>query len=163
MQRARASLAAGMALALVGRTVALVPTAASTIRSARRGGPFMRLGATAAPSAVRAMSTRRRPWGVPVASTASLATYANGGSHLRWSSSRRAGARARVGMMCSTSASTADVEVSAEGLEIGASIKAKGDAIRDLKAGGVSKDELKPHIEVCMLHVTTHCIRLKCV
>ncbi|CAM9440522.1 unnamed protein product [Ectocarpus sp. 4 AP-2014] len=147
MQSARASLAAGMALALVGRTVALVPTAASTIRYAKRGGPFMRLGAIAAPAAVRAMSTRRRHWGVPVAATASLVAYANGGSHLRWSSSCRAGARARVGMMCSTSTSTTDVEVSAEGLEIGASIKAKGDAIRDLKAGGVSKDELKPHIE----------------
>lgn len=120
-------------------------------------------GATAR-AAVREMSTRRRPWGVPVAARASLVTYDNGGSHWRWSSSRRAGARARVGMMCSTSTAAAGaVEVSAEGLEIGASIKAKGDAIRDLKAGGISKDDLKPHIEVRMVHVTTHCIRLNCV
>lgn len=48
-------------------------------------------------------------------------------------------------MMCA-----AATEVSAEGVEIGASIKAKGDAIRDLKAGGCSKEDLKPHIEVSL-------------
>lgn len=40
------------------------------------------------------------------------------------------------------------VEVSAEGLELDASIKTKGDTIRELKADGASKDDLKPHIEV---------------
>lgn len=49
--------------------------------------------------------------------------------------------------MCSAAGASA-VEVSAEGLELEASIKSKGDTIRELKAGGASKDDLKPHIEV---------------
>eukprot|EP00904_Undaria_pinnatifida_P002120 jgi/Undpi1/11909/HiC_scaffold_4.g01608.m1 len=38
-------------------------------------------------------------------------------------------------------------EMTAGDLALEAQIKSKGDAIRDLKAGGASKDELKPHIE----------------
>lgn len=49
-------------------------------------------------------------------------------------------------MMCAASRST--VEVSAGDLALEAQIKAKGNAIRELKAGGATKDELKPHIEV---------------
>lgn len=58
-------------------------------------------------------------------------------------------------MMCSAGSSVAEssgggsaVEASAGDLALVAQIKAKGDAIRDLKAGGASKDDLKPHIEV---------------
>ena len=39
--------------------------------------------------------------------------------------------------------------MSAGDLALEAQIKTKGDAIRELKAGGASKDDLKPHIEVC--------------
>lgn len=81
---------------------------------------------------------------------------ANGISHTM----RRAGG-ARVTMCSAASAgggaaAATAVEVSAEGLELDASIKTKGDTIRELKAGGASKDDLKPHIEV-RVHGTTAC------
>lgn len=138
----RKSLAAGMALALAGRAAALVPAATTTMRS----GPIMKAGSTAtATSAVRVLCTRRRGWGVATGvGSASLVHCTNGSARTRWLG-RGNGARA---ILCSTNAGAAAVEVSADGLEIGASIKSKGDAIRDLKAGGASKDELKPHIEV---------------
>lgn len=138
----RKSLAAGMALALAGRAAALIPAATTTMRS----GPIMKAVSTAATatSAVRVLSTRRRGWGVaPGVGGASLVYCANGSARTRWLGH---GNGARM-MMCSTGAAAA-VEVSAEGVEIGASIKIKGDTIRDLKAGGASKDDLKPHIEV---------------
>ncbi|CAM9909829.1 unnamed protein product [Scytosiphon promiscuus] len=123
----RRTLAASMALAFAGRAAALVPASVASMRCSR---PLMTRtgsrGAAATSSALRALSSRRR-------SRVS-----------RWVESRSAGVPRM--MMCSSSAAPS-VEVSAEGLEIGASIKAKGDTIRDLKAGGASKDDLKPHIE----------------
>lgn len=122
----RRTLAASMALALAGRASALVPAA-----SMRCSRPLMTgaRSAAATTSALRALSSRRRP---------RVSSWVQ----------NRSGSVSRV-MMCSSSAAPS-VEVSAEGLEIGASIKAKGDTIRDLKAGGASKDDVKPHIEVCM-------------
>ncbi|CAN0381171.1 unnamed protein product [Pylaiella littoralis] len=140
----RKSLAAGMALALAGRAAALVPASTATLRS----GPVMKaVSAATATSHVRVLSTRRRGWGVaPGISGAPLVNCANGGARTRWMG-RHNGDRT---MMCSAGAGAGAAsveEVSAEGLEIGASITSKGDTIRDLKAGGASKDELKPHIE----------------
>lgn len=102
-----------------------------------------------ATSAVRALSTGRGLGVAPGAGGASLVhSSASGNAHTRWLGRRNGGGM----MMCSAgapaTAADAAFEVSAEGLEIGASIKSKGDTIRDLKAGGASKDDLKPHIEV---------------
>lgn len=96
--------------------------------------------ANAATPAARMLS-RRTALGVGVARRiggSSLVHCANGGSHTV----------RRSGMVTMCSGGGAAVEVSAEGLELEASIKAKGDTIRELKAGGASKDDLKPHIEV---------------
>lgn len=136
----RRSLAAGMTLALACRGAALVTNsaAASALVRARV--------ASAATPAVRVQSRRAALGVAHRISGSSLVHCANGSSHTM----RRAGGE-RV-TMCSGaagSAGAAAVEVSAEGLELASSIKAKGDTIRDLKAGGASKDDLKPHIEVC--------------
>lgn len=71
-------------------------------------------------------------------------------------------------MMCSSSgagpsvvavdgsSSAASTELSAEGVALTAQIKAKGDAIRDLKTGGASKDDLRPHIEVNFINKSSY-------
>lgn len=128
-----------MAFALACRGAALVTTPAS--------GPLMKASGAArsgaaATSASRLLSTRRRAWGVYRRSGGS--PLLSCGSESRHTIKRGGGAR----MMMCTAAS--GVELSAEGVEIGASIKAKGDVVRDLKAAGVSKEDLKPHIEVCL-------------
>lgn len=134
----RRSLAAGMTLALACRGAALVTNSASAVVRGRV--------ANAATPAVRALS-RRTVLGVAVARRiggSSLVHCASGGSQML----RRAGG-GRVSMCSSAGASAGGaVEVSAEGLELEGSIKTKGDTIRELKAGGASKDDLKPHIEV---------------
>lgn len=135
----RRSLVAGMTLALACRGAALVTNSASTLVRAR-----VVHAATPTTTAVRRLS-RRTAFGVAVPGArriggSSLTHCADGSS--RCHTMRRAGG-ARVSM-CSGTA----VEVSAEGLELEASIKTKGDTIRELKAGGASKDDLKPHIEV---------------
>lgn len=54
-------------------------------------------------------------------------------------------------------------EMSAGDLALEAQIKTKGDAIRDLKAGGASKDDLKPHIEVCFECCKTFAVAMQVV
>eukprot|EP00903_Cladosiphon_okamuranus_P012906 g12050.t1 len=139
----RRSLAAGMTLALACRGAALVTSSASAAAVVRGRAST----GTAATPAVRALS-RRTALGVAVARRIggySLVYCADGGPH----AIRRAG-RGRMAMCSSAGAGAAAggaVEVSAEGLELDSSIKTKGDTIRELKAGGASKDDLKPHIE----------------
>lgn len=85
----------------------------------------------------------------PNVAGAVLGSCGSGRAHGRWTAT---GAR----LMCASSASVAEnsgtsssaVDLSAGDLALGAQIKAKGDAIRELKAGGASKDDLMPHIEV---------------
>lgn len=133
----RRSLAAGMTLALACRGAALVTNSASALVKARL--------ANVATPAVRALP-RRTAWGVARrVGGPSLVQCANGSPH----TIRRGGGGSVT--MCSGAAAGlagADVEVSAEGLALEASIKTKGDTIRELKAGGASKDDLKQHIEV---------------
>lgn len=62
--------------------------------------------------------------------------------------------------LCSTKSS---YEMSAGDLALEAQIKTKGDAIRDLKAGGASKDDLKPHIEVCIEYCRHLLLAARCL
>lgn len=139
----RASLAAGMALALVGRVAGFVPhavrptaatSAAASIRSSR--------SLTKASTPRRASSTwLARSRRTNVAPSSYVAVLSGSGMA---KARRSSGVGAR--MMCAASSNT--VEVSAGDLALEAQIKAKGDTIRELKGGGATKEDLKPHIEV---------------
>lgn len=131
----RRSLAAGMTLALACRGAALITNSASAVVRAR-------VANAATPNPAVRLLSRRTALGVARRVGGSSPVHcANGGFHMM---RRAVGGRVT---MCSAAGASA-VEVSAEGLELEASIKTKGDTIRELKAGGASKDDLKPHIEV---------------
>ena len=131
----RRSLAAGMTLALACRGAALITNSASAVVRAR-------VAKAATPNPAVRLLSRRTALGVARRVGGSSPVHcANGGFHMM---RRAVGGRVT---MCSAAGASA-VEVSAEGLELEASIKTKGDTIRELKAGGASKDDLKPHIEV---------------
>lgn len=144
----RASVAAGMALALAGRAAGFVP---SGVRAASvRSRPLPKVVARASPliscrsTTICDGSYRRFDRNQDVQASAAMLTgavrshsgspYAHGGP-----------------LMCSvqaTSSGGGTVEVPAEASTIESQIKAKGDVIRELKAAGTPKDDLKPHIEV---------------
>lgn len=143
----RASLAAGMALALAGRAVGFVPsgTRAAYVRPRALPKEAARTSSVYyGNSFPRSIDSYRRFCGA----TSIWMT------HVTFASRRgREGCRRVHGapLMCSAQASTAGsgaIEVSAEAAALEAQIKEKGDAIRELKAAGTAKDSLKPYIEV---------------
>ncbi|CAM9750858.1 unnamed protein product [Ascophyllum nodosum] len=163
----RSSLAAGMALALAGRTAGLVPvirapaanTAACRTASRCCSSTCLRTdtlvkatsGATYTGSTPVRLYCRRRGWVTGSASSSSV-------SFRKFAAAGPFSVGARI--MCTSSSSVAEStnhdvdsssglgeELSAGDLALSAQIKAKGDDIRDLKDGGASKDDLRPHIE----------------
>ncbi|CAM9859881.1 unnamed protein product, partial [Laminaria digitata] len=149
----RRSFAAGMALALAGRAAGLIPAfhPTTTTTAAMRSSSRQLMKATAATTTVPSRaSPRRRYLGAATkdARASLLSRSGSGGSAgVRWPASGGARIMSASGSstaMCSTQSS---YEMTAGDLALEAQIKTKGDAIRDLKAGGASKDDLKPHIE----------------
>ena len=157
-----------MALALAGRTAGLVPvirapaanTAACSTASRCCSSTCLRTdtlvkatsGATYTGSTPVRLYCRRRGWVTGSASSSSV-------SFRKFAAAGPFSVGARI--MCTSSSSVAEStnhdvdsssglgeELSAGDLALSAQIKAKGDDIRDLKDGGASKDDLRPHIEV---------------
>lgn len=163
----RCSLAAGMALALAGRSAGLVPALrvpASTnsarqnasLRSSRssclRSGILVKdiaIVNTPGCMTVRPLSKGLDWANVPLSSMGcrviTVARPATGRQRRMCSNSNVA--ENRSGSVVGDSSSI-EGELSAGDLALSAQIKAKGDMIRDLKAGGATKNELRPHIEV---------------
>ena len=160
--RRRSFAAAGMALALAGRAAGLVPALHPTasVRSSSRQLLKATAATTTTPLPVRASATRRRYWGVAVkGARAALSTgvgVCGDGGRVMWPASSGARIMSSFGSSGALFSTQSSYEMTAGDLALEAQIKSKGDAIRDLKAGGASKDELKPHIEVCILIEAVH-------
>lgn len=163
----RCSLAAGMALALAGRSAGLVPalrvpTSSNSARALRsslssclRSGILVKdisIVNTLDCMAMRPLSRGLHWANVPLCSLSCRAITV---ARLATGRERRMCSNSNVAENRSSSvvgeSSYVEEGLSAGDLALSAQIKAKGDTIRDLKAGGVTKDELRPHIEVSEL------------
>lgn len=168
----RRSLAVGMALALATRAAGLVPairapTSSSITRSlsSRHGHAGTR--AVAATGDTR-LSSRVPPNGrawIPSPHTPGASSHYDGG-RLSFSAGR---ARRTMYVPASGSSAAAvndggpsPVDVSEAAVALDSQIKAKGDAIRKLKAEGASKTDLKPHIEVIRVFTSSESLCLLC-
>lgn len=149
----RASLVAGMALALAGRSVGFVPagTRTASVRTRPMSKVAMRtplFGHSRASSVSSTYRLNQRTW-----HTLDMQILAGRVAANPCCVTSR-GVYAGPVAMCSAQATATDgssVEVTAEAAALEAQIKLKGDFIRDLKASGTEKGNLKPHIEVIHL------------